>query len=162
MAAASSTEAESSTAAAPLMSYAGDDLATKMLDNLVTDPTVLLAAQMLGITTNHLKRKSREEFEEKDVPDDLVDMRYEHHLSRRQVLAEELNAKYDELRQEESRRLAKLAATQSTHSATTTTTTSSSSSSHQQQQQPATATGSSHRQPAAAAATGSQQQQQQQ
>ena len=110
MAAASSTEAESSTAAAPLMSYAGDDLATKMLDNLVTDPTVLLAAQMLGITTNHLKRKSREEFEEKDVPDDLVDMRYEHHLSRRQVLAEELNAKYDELRQEESRRSAKLAA----------------------------------------------------
>ena len=58
--AASSTEAESSTAAAPLMSYAADDLATKMLDNLVTDPTVLLAAQMLGISRGTLRKKIKE------------------------------------------------------------------------------------------------------
>ena len=83
------------------------DLPASMLAKLTSEPDVLLAAQQLGITTQHLMLRPLAAFQDKDDADpELVKMRYNHHLSRRQALAEELQQHCEALRAEAARKAA--------------------------------------------------------
>lgn len=110
MADATAEEAVHEAAALPSASGAASregDNASAMLAKLTSEPDVLLAAQQLGITTQHLMLRPLAAFQDKDDPDpELVKMRYNHHLSRRQALAEELQQHCDALRAEAARKAA--------------------------------------------------------
>ena len=78
------------------------DLASSILARLETDSQLFAASQKLGITTQHLERRPAESFRDKpSTSDDIVKLRAEHWDTRRQELAEELEAKYRELQQRE-------------------------------------------------------------
>ena len=82
------------------------DLASVMLARLTSEPDVLLAAQQLGITAHHLTLRPLAAFQDKASEPEVVEMRFNHHLSRRLALAEELQQHYDALRAEAARKAA--------------------------------------------------------